>query len=195
MHRRSDSCQLAISAPERGVSTRRELRLSGILGGRFHRRWLEPIVRCSIITAFFYRQCRTPAMLSFRRFALPLFLCVCVGKPTFAQKTAPEEVGMSAERLQIITNEAERRIEEGNLVGMVNLVARRGKVVYLTACGWQNREDKIRMKTDTIFRVASFTKPVTSLAVLALYESGKLQLTDPLSKYIPEFKQMKGRYE
>jgi CubicO group peptidase (beta-lactamase class C family) len=103
----------------------------------------------------------------------------------------PDKVGMSAERLIRLTVEAEHQIEKGNLVGMVSLVARRGKIVYLESVGHQDRERDIPMKRDTIFRVASMTKPVTSLAILMLYEEGKLQLTDPLSDYIPEFKDTK----
>ncbi|MHC5065240.1 MAG: serine hydrolase domain-containing protein [Planctomycetota bacterium] len=104
---------------------------------------------------------------------------------------SPESVGMSAERLERITAEAENQVNEGNLVGMVSLVARHGKIVYLRAAGHQNREEGVPMRTDSIFRIASFTKPVTSLAVLMLYEDGKIQLTDPVSKYIPAFKDMK----
>ncbi len=103
----------------------------------------------------------------------------------------PVLLGMSADRLGRLTVEAEKQIEKGNLVGMVSLVSRRGRIVYLEAVGDQNREKKIPMKTDTIFRIASMTKPVTSLAVLMLYEEGKLQLTDPVSEYISEFKETK----
>lgn len=107
------------------------------------------------------------------------------------QAVLPQNVGMSADRLDRITVEAENHIQKGHLVGMVSLVARRGKIVYLEAVGHQDRENGLPMKTDTIFRIASMTKPVTSLAVLMLYEEGKLQLTDPVSVYIPEFEKMK----
>ena len=103
----------------------------------------------------------------------------------------PGSVGMSAQRLEQITVEAENQIKKGNLVGIVSLVARRGKIVYLQAVGRQHREKGIPMKKDTIFRIASFTKPVTSLAVLMLYEEGKIHLTDPISQYIPEFEGVK----
>jgi len=101
------------------------------------------------------------------------------------------QVGMSPDRLQRITVEAKQQITDGKLVGIVSLVARRGKIVYLEAVGHQDREKEIPMKTDTIFRIASMTKPVTSLAALMLYEEGKFQLTDPVSKYVPEFREMK----
>jgi CubicO group peptidase (beta-lactamase class C family) len=103
----------------------------------------------------------------------------------------PQSLGMSADRLSRITVEANNQVAKGNLVGMVSLVARRGKIVYLEAVGHQNREKDLSMKTDTIFRVASFTKPVTSLAALMLYEEAKFQLTDPVSQLILEFKNMK----
>lgn len=113
------------------------------------------------------------------------------GDGRIAVSAAAKSVGMSADRLQQITVEAEDHVRKGNLVGMVSLIARRGKIVYLEAAGHQNREKGVPMKTDTIFRIASFTKPVTSLAILMLYEEGKLQLTDPLSQYAPAFKEMK----
>lgn len=103
----------------------------------------------------------------------------------------PEDVGLSAVKLERITSEAKNQVAKGHLVGSVSLVARKGKIVYLEAVGYQNREKKVVMETDTIFRVASFTKPVTSLAALMLYEEGKFQLTDPVSIYIPQFKDMK----
>jgi CubicO group peptidase (beta-lactamase class C family) len=109
---------------------------------------------------------------------------------TCKEPAAPWASGMSADRLGRITGEAEHQVDKGNLVGMVSLVARRGKIVYLGAVGHQNREENIPMRSDTIFRVASMTKPVTSLAILMLYEEGKIDLTDPLSKYVPEFSEM-----
>ena len=77
------------------------------------------------------------------------------------------------------------RREEG---GIVTLVAREGKVVDVHASGFQDVESKTPMKTDTIFRIASMTKPVTSVAVMMLYEEGKLALTDPVTRFIPAFK-------
>ena len=129
---------------------------------------------------------------SLRLLCIPLIIGSLLASAAHAQEIlSPENVGMSAERLERITLEAENQIKKGNLVGMVTLVARRGKIVYLEAAGHQNREKGVPMKTDTIFRIASFTKPVTSVAVLMLYEEGKIQLTDPVSQYIPAFKDMK----
>jgi CubicO group peptidase (beta-lactamase class C family) len=72
--------------------------------------------------------------------------------------------------------------------GIVTLIAREGKVVDLHASGFQDVESRTPMKTDTIFRIASMTKPITSVAVMMLVEEGKLFLTDPVSKFIPAFK-------
>jgi CubicO group peptidase (beta-lactamase class C family) len=130
--------------------------------------------------------------VSHRPVVFPLIVGFLLGSPLHGQEVAaPQDVGMSSDRLQRISCEAENQIKKGNLVGMVSLVARRGKIVYLEAAGHQNREKGVPMKTDTIFRIASFTKPVTSMAVLMLYEEGKIQLTDPVSQYIPAFKSMK----
>ena len=74
---------------------------------------------------------------------------------------------------------------------MVSLVARRGQTVYLNGVGHRDRENGVPMTADTIFRVASMTKPITSLAILMLFEEGKLQLTDPVSAYVSDFKSMK----
>ena len=72
--------------------------------------------------------------------------------------------------------------------GIVTLVARDGKVVDVHATGFQDVESKTPMRENTIFRIASMTKPITSVAVMMLYEEGKLLLTDPVSKFIPAFK-------
>ena len=101
----------------------------------------------------------------------------------------PETVGLSAERLANVDRLMNRRIEENKLAGCVVLIARKGKIAYFKAFG---RSDTDRpMQTNTLFRIASMTKPVTSVAVMQLYEQGLILLTDPISKYIPEFKNPK----
>ncbi|MGE5646856.1 MAG: serine hydrolase domain-containing protein [Acidobacteriota bacterium] len=100
----------------------------------------------------------------------------------------PEEVGFSSERLQRIHDMVMRRIEAGQLSGAVTLVARRGRVVQHEALGVMDLDSKKPMTKDTLFRLASSSKPVTAVAVLILMEEGKLKLTDPVSKYIPEFR-------
>ncbi len=103
----------------------------------------------------------------------------------------PEEVGLSSERLQKIHEMVMRRVDAGELSGAVTLVARRGKVVHFEAHGVMDLDSKKPMTTDALFRLASSSKPVTAAAILILLEDGKLKLTDPVSKYIPEFKNPK----
>jgi CubicO group peptidase (beta-lactamase class C family) len=125
------------------------------------------------------------------KIALLAFGLLPLSTATGQELASAESVGMSPDRLERITVEAENQVKKGNLAGIVWLVARRGKIVHLEAVGHQHREENVPMKTDTICRIASMTKPITSLATLMLYEEGKFQLTDPLSTYIPEFKNMK----
>jgi len=106
-------------------------------------------------------------------------------------KTKPEEVGMSSERLQRINQMIQRRIDAGEMSGAVAIVARKGKVVHLSAQGVMDIESKQPMTASTMFRIASMTKPVTSLAIMMMIEEGKVRLNDPVSRYIPEFRGMK----
>jgi CubicO group peptidase (beta-lactamase class C family) len=103
----------------------------------------------------------------------------------------PEEVGVSTERLQRITQMIKRRIDAGDLVGAVTAVARRGKIVHLVAQGVTDLDSKQAMTTGNMFRIASMTKPVVGTAIMMLVEEGKLRLNDPVSRYIPEFRNMK----
>jgi CubicO group peptidase (beta-lactamase class C family) len=103
----------------------------------------------------------------------------------------PESVGMSAERLARIRPAVEKHIGEDRIAGAVTLVARRGQVVHLDAVGLMDREHGKPMQTDTIFRLYSMTKPVTCVALMALYEKGRFQLTDPVAKFIPAFADLK----
>ena len=97
----------------------------------------------------------------------------------------PEEVGLSSPRLDRISHLIERHIEEKKIAGAVVLIARHGKIAYFEPFGQADVGKP--MRTDTLFRIASMTKPLISLAVLQLYEEGKLLLSDPVAKYIPEF--------
>jgi len=101
---------------------------------------------------------------------------------------SPQSVGLGGERLGRITALMQEHVEEGRLAGAVALIARRGKTAYLQCVGMQDKEKNIKMKPDTIFRIASMSKPITSVAVLMLYEEGHFQLQDPIAKFIPEFK-------
>ncbi len=103
----------------------------------------------------------------------------------------PETVGLSSERLERIATAVERSIAEKRIAGAVTLVARRGRVAWLRAQGMADREAGKPMRTDSIFRICSMTKAITSLAVMMLYEEGRFLLDDPVSRYIPEFKNPK----
>src|SRR5690606_20861113 len=93
----------------------------------------------------------------------------------------------SAERLERLTAALEAYVEEGELAGSVTLIARRGRVAYLEAVGFRDREARDRMREDTMFRIASQSKAIVSVGAMLLVEEGKLLLTDPVSKYLPEF--------
>lgn len=101
-------------------------------------------------------------------------------------EASPESVGMSSERLSGIDAMAHKLVNEGNLPGMVALVAREGKIVYLKSFGVAKAEGE-PLRTDHIFRIASQTKAITSTAVMMLWEEAKFRLDDPISQYIPEF--------
>ena len=103
----------------------------------------------------------------------------------------PESVGLSSERLERIATAVQRSIDDKRIAGAVTLVARRGQIAWLKAQGKMDREAGKPMRTDAIFRICSMSKPLTSLAVMMLYEEGHFLLEDPVSKYIPEFKHPK----
>jgi CubicO group peptidase (beta-lactamase class C family) len=103
----------------------------------------------------------------------------------------PESVGMSSERLALIDKAMQAEIDQKKTGGIVVLVARHGSIVYHKAFGYADIESGKKMQTDSLFRLYSMTKPVTSVALLSLYEEGKFQLTDPLEKYIPALKNVK----
>lgn len=103
----------------------------------------------------------------------------------------PEDVGLSSERLARIGEMMKRHSTAGEISGGVTLVARHGRVAYLEAAGVMDADSKKPMTKDAVFRIASMTKPVTGLAVMMMMEEGKLRITDPVSKYIPQFREMK----
>ena len=98
--------------------------------------------------------------------------------------------GMSAERLDHITAMAQRYVDEGQLAGLVTLVARDGKIVHFEAVGQRGAEDDRPMTKDALFRIFSMTKPITAVAAMMLYEEGKFQLSDPVSKFVPELAEL-----
>ena len=117
-----------------------------------------------------------------RNATIALSLIVLAASPLSAQRmnlAAPEEVGLSSERLQRIGEVFEDYAEEGRIAGAVGMVLRHGKLVYLDAWGMRDLAAGDPMDADDIFRIASMTKPVTSVAVMILYEEGHFFLTDP----------------
>ena len=98
-----------------------------------------------------------------------------------------EDVGMSTERLERIGDVVAQHIEAGEVAGAVTLVARRGRIVHFEAHGVADVDTGAPMTTDAIFRLASMSKPITAVAIMMLVEQGRLALSDPVSKYIPEF--------
>jgi CubicO group peptidase (beta-lactamase class C family) len=100
----------------------------------------------------------------------------------------PEELGLSSARLQTIDNLIECAIDNEEISGAVALVARHGRVAYANAFGMADSDDRQVMEVDTLFRIASMTKPVTSLAVMMLFEEGHFLLSDPIANYIPQYR-------
>src|SRR5207245_6142828 len=100
-------------------------------------------------------------------------------------------VGSSSERLQRSNELVQRYIDSGQISGAVTMVARKGRVAHFEAQGLMDIESRAPMRKDAIFRMASMSKPVTGVAILMLMEEGKLRLTDPVSRFIPEFKDTK----
>ena len=105
--------------------------------------------------------------------------------------TTPEDVGLSSAQLGRVRGWAERLVESGKLAGVTTMVARRGRVAHLHSCGLANREAGQAMAPDTIVRIYSMTKPLTSVAVMMLYEQGHFQLDDPVSQFLPCFTTMR----
>ena len=101
-----------------------------------------------------------------------------------------EDVGMSSERLGQIAKVINADIEKGRLPGAVIAIARKGKLVYYETFGFRDKAGNVAMTKDTIFNIASMTKPMVALAALQLHERGQLLIDDPLSKYFPKFAKM-----
>lgn len=106
-------------------------------------------------------------------------------------RAPPEEMGFDPERLDYIDHFYADKVKRGEMAGVVTLISRHGKVVHFSAVGYSDLEKKRKMETDTIFRLYSMTKPIASVALMMLYEQGRFQLQDPLSKYIPEFQNLR----
>jgi CubicO group peptidase (beta-lactamase class C family) len=125
--------------------------------------------------------------------ALVLLAAAVLAWPvTAATPTAkPEEVGFSSERLNRISDLVQRHITAGSFSGAVTLVARNGRIARLEAQGLMDIESRKPMQKDAIFRIMSMTKPVVGVSIMMMIEEGKVRLTDPASKFIPELKDLK----
>jgi CubicO group peptidase (beta-lactamase class C family) len=130
-----------------------------------------------------------------RRAFIPVALFTCCIVAALAQDlpklSRPEEAGFSSERLNRITQFFQSEVDQGTIPGAVLVVGRNGKMVYRQAVGYQDREKKSPMKVDSVFRIFSMTKPVTTVAVMMLAEEGKIDVMAPVAQYLPEFKEVK----
>jgi len=122
-------------------------------------------------------------------------LTVALLAPLFSQSlpmaNRPEDVGFSTPRLERLRAQMKADAESSRIPGAVVLVARRGKIATLDAVGFQERGSKKPMKGDSIFRIASMSKPITSVAIMILAEEGKIDIAAPVAQYLPEFRSVK----
>ena len=122
--------------------------------------------------------------------SVALLLTVNLVQANGLPSASPASVGLSVNRLAKLSAAMQADVDAGKKAGIVVLIARHGKVAYLKAFGKANRETGKPMRTDSLFRLYSTAKPITSVALLTLYEKGKFKLSDPLDKYIPEMKHL-----
>ena len=120
----------------------------------------------------------------------PLALSFAIPLAAAQDLAIPDSVGMSASRLALLDSNLQRYVDEAKLAGQVYVLMRHGEVVAHEANGMQDIEDGIPMSTDTLFRIASQTKAITSLGIMMLQERGLLDINAPLSRYLPEWKDM-----
>jgi CubicO group peptidase (beta-lactamase class C family) len=129
-----------------------------------------------------------------KRYSLIVLLLIAAIGPATAQKiqaitqAAPETAGFSSERLKRIDNAMNEWVQKEWMQCGEALIIRNGKIVYYKAAGYNDLEAKTPLAKDAIFRIASQTKAITSVAIMILFEEGKLLLSDPVSKYIPSYK-------
>lgn len=129
------------------------------------------------------------------RSAATVFLCLglaVLSPPVAGQRSETADAGVSRERLQRIGQMIDRRIDARDIPGAVALVAVDGHIVYFEARGTISIDSKTPMPKEAIFALASLTKPITATAILMLVEEGRLRLTDPVSQYLPQFKDLKS---
>ena len=123
-----------------------------------------------------------------------LLISLCAASAAFTKDLGtakPESVGLSSERLKRIDAVLKADVEQSKIAGAVLLIARKGKIAYFKSFGMRNKEKGLPMEKDSMFRIFSMTKSLTAVAIAILLEEGKLVLTDPVSKYIPSFRDIK----
>jgi CubicO group peptidase (beta-lactamase class C family) len=129
-----------------------------------------------------------------RRLLFACFACLFVLSVSWADELPRGDAaaaGFSKEGLEAIPAALKKAVEDKKIAGGSMLIARKGKVVHFSTAGMQDIEGKKALSESTIFRIASMSKPITSVAVMILVDEGKIRVTDPLPKYVPEFKEMK----
>ena len=132
-------------------------------------------------------------MKSVRNFAsfLLLVLLTCAAGAADLPTAKPESVGMSTQRLGKLKSEMQALVDRNQLPGVVTMVAKDGKIVEFDVAGKRDVESGAPLQKDSIFRIYSMSKPITGVAMMLLFEEGKWQLNDPVSKHIPEFANLK----
>jgi CubicO group peptidase (beta-lactamase class C family) len=123
-----------------------------------------------------------------RRFIGALLVGPIVATTGWAQglpPVAPSDVGLSDARLARLEEVVQSYVDDAAIAGAVTLVARKGGQAHVRAYGMADRDSGSPMRPDAIFRIASMTKPVTSVAVMMLYEAGRFKLSDPVGQYLP----------
>jgi len=124
---------------------------------------------------------------------LPFLIFLILFNFSFAQlqKVEPELVGVSSERLNRVSEISNNYLLKGRVPGIITMIARKGKLIYFEAFGNRGVDSKAKLKKNDLFRIYSMTKPVTAIAAMQLYEKGKFQLNDPITKYLPELNNLK----
>ena len=120
---------------------------------------------------------------------LPVLLASAALAQSLSKAARPEQAGFSSERLGRLHQQMKMDVENKRIPGTVLLIARNGKIATLDVLGFQDRGAQTAMKADSIFRVASMSKPITSVAAMILAEEGKLDIAAPVAQYLPEFKE------
>ncbi|MBR0872534.1 beta-lactamase family protein [Bradyrhizobium tropiciagri] len=123
------------------------------------------------------------------------FISTCASAQDLKSAGDPAKLGFAPDRLERLTLAFQGYVDRAELPGAVVLIARDDKVAYFQAFGFRDREQKAAMTTDAIFRIASMTKPIVSVGAMMLAEEGKLDIVAPVSRYLPEFKDLQVRVE